>query len=520
MPTFVVALVGAVAGAYMFLRALLYLTQDPKEPQSIANTIPFISPIIGMSAKKANFYNVMRDKYNLPLYTLRMPGSRIYVINSTSLIPAVQRQFRTLAFTALESKLARDLMGVSKSTHDIISRNLVRDEGYLMTFPKFIHSAVSAGPGLDAMNRRSVEVLADSLERLSAKGSTTTKMFEWTRHELLIATTEGVYGPKNPYRDPAMEEAWYNFEPGVMTFVLGLWPQYFAKKSYEAREYMGEVWARYFESGAYKEGSQLIQCRVKINEEFQIPMRETAKIEVGGSFAILSNTLPATFWMIYHIFSDPVVLEDIRTELHEHVREVDGVCTIDLADVKGSCPILLSTFKEMFRCNAIGVSARIAMEDHMLDNKYLIKKGSTVMIPSKVQHSVPSVWGATVNEFYHKRFIRQPGVKAPNPIAFRGFGGGTTLCPGRHFVSTEVLMFSALMALRFDVRPVGGKWSRPTTDNSPLVAAVPIPDWDIDVEMRPRDNKKWSISFSGYDKDMEISAEDIGDVKVDAPQPH
>lgn len=99
-------------------------------------------------------------------------------------------------------------MGVSKSTHDIISHNLVRDEGYLMTFPKFIHSAVSAGPGLDAMNRRSVEVLAESLDRLSGKGPTTTKMFEWTRHELLIATTEGVYGPNNPFRDPAMEDAW------------------------------------------------------------------------------------------------------------------------------------------------------------------------------------------------------------------------------------------------------------------------------------------------------------------------
>lgn len=137
-----------------------------------------------------------------------MPGSRIYVINSTSLIPVVQRQFRTLAFTALESNLIRDLMGVSKSTHDIMSRNLVRDEGYLMVFPKYIHSAVSAGPGLDSMNRRSVEILAESLDKLTEKGSMINKMFEWTRHELLMATTEAVYGPKNPYRDPAMEEAW------------------------------------------------------------------------------------------------------------------------------------------------------------------------------------------------------------------------------------------------------------------------------------------------------------------------
>ncbi|KAI1759917.1 cytochrome P450 [Hypoxylon sp. FL1150] len=443
-----IALLGAIVGTYMFLRALLHFSQDAREPQAIENAIPFISPILSMAAKKANFYSLMRDRYNLPLYSLRMPGSRIYVVNSTSLIPVVQRQFRTLSFTALESKLARDVMGVSKNTHEIISRDNTRDEGYLMTFPKYIHPAVSAGLGLDAMNRRLVEVLAESLDVWVKRGPTTVNMFQWIRHELVIATTEGVYGPKNPFRNSAMEEAWYKIESGIMMFLLKLWPKIFANESFQAREYMGK-------------GSKLIQCRVQINNTFNIPLKQTAKME-----------------------------------------EVDGTCTIDLADVKGFCPVLLSTFKEMFRYNSAGVSARITMEDHMLDNKYLIKKGSTVMIPSRVQHTTPSIWGETVDEFNHKRFMRQPGVKQPTPIAFRGFGGGTTLCPGRHFVSTEVLMFSALLA-------------RPTTGRSPLVAAIPVPDWDIDIKICPRDDKKWVVSFSGHDRDMEISAEDVGGTVTD-----
>ncbi|KAI1799052.1 hypothetical protein F4811DRAFT_545614 [Daldinia bambusicola] len=65
-----------------------------------------------------------------------------------------------------------------------------------------------------------------------------------------------------------------------MTFVLKLWPQVFAKDSYEAREYMGIIWERYFESGAYKEGSELVQRRLTINEDFGIPVKDTAKIEV------------------------------------------------------------------------------------------------------------------------------------------------------------------------------------------------------------------------------------------------
>ena len=299
-----------------------------------------------------------------------------------------------------------------------------------------------------------------------------------------------------------------------MMFVLKLFPKYLAKEAYQAREFMTRAWEKYFFEGSYATGSKLIQARTEINKDFNIDLQQTARIEgPGGSQAILGNTLPSTFWMVYHVFSDPVVLQDIRDELARGVTTTtspDGKTkSIDLAFVKGSCPILLSTFQEMFRYNGIGVSARIALEDHLLDGKYLLKKGSTVMIPAHVQHTNPEAYGGSVYEFNHKRFVKTPGVKRPNPIAFRGFGGGHTLCPGRHFVTTEIMLFTALMVLRFDVLPVGGKWIRPTTDKSPLVAAVPTPDFDIDIEIRPRDDNEWRVSFSGYDKGLEISAEDI-----------
>jgi hypothetical protein len=274
---------------------------------------------------------------------------------------------------------------------------------------------------------------------------------------------------------------------------------------------MVEVWERYFDARAYEQGSDLIKARVKINEDFQIPLKETARIEIGGSQAILSGTLPGTFWVAFHIFSDPLVLEDIRNELSKGVQTDDsGTCTIDLSHVKTSCPILLSTLKETMRIHSTSTATRIAMEDYRLDNKYLLKKGSTIMMPASVQHTDQAVWGDTVDEFMHRRFVREPGAKAINPIAFRGFGGGTTLCPGRHFASTEILMFSALLVLGFDLQPIGGKWVAPSTAKSPMVNALPVPDWDFEVELRPRENgKPWHVSFSGYDGGMEIAAEDI-----------
>lgn len=59
----------------------------------------------------------------------------------------------------------------------------------------------------------------------------------------------------------------------MMTFLLKLFPRVFARKSFKAREYMVKVWEQYFDEGAYEQGSELIKARVKINNEFHIPLK-------------------------------------------------------------------------------------------------------------------------------------------------------------------------------------------------------------------------------------------------------
>lgn len=129
------------------------------------------------------------------------------------------------------------------------------------------------------------------------------------------------------------------------------------------------------------------------------------------------------------------------------------------------------------------------------------------MIPGPVQHTSRTVYGESVNEFNHKRFIHTEG-KRLNLVGFRGFGGGATLCPGRHFASTEITAFAALMILRFDVKPVKGKWIRPTIDNAGMQATIPPPDTDVEVEFRLREGewvgKRWNTIVSGTDKAVDL----------------
>jgi hypothetical protein len=150
-----------------------------------------------------------RNKYNLPTYTLRLPGQRIYIINSISLIPLFQRQVKTIAFAPIEAQAAATVMGVGPVGNAIIGAEDMREQCfYLATFVPSTHPALSPGLGLDAIIRAAIRNTSDSLAKVSGDGVATVDLFSWVRKEMFIATTEAIYGPKNPFRDPILVKAW------------------------------------------------------------------------------------------------------------------------------------------------------------------------------------------------------------------------------------------------------------------------------------------------------------------------
>lgn len=152
-----------------------------------------------------------RDKYNLPIYTLRLPGQRIYVVNSLSLIPLAQRQIKThIAFAPIEAQAAATVMGVGPAGNAIIgSEHMLESGSYLSTFVPSLQPALAPGAGLDALSGAAIRCISESLARLAAtKKPTTVELFAWVRREVFLATTESIYGPLNPFRDPEIEQAW------------------------------------------------------------------------------------------------------------------------------------------------------------------------------------------------------------------------------------------------------------------------------------------------------------------------
>ncbi|KAI0894406.1 cytochrome P450 oxidoreductase [Annulohypoxylon nitens] len=492
----VFSVLGAGIG-YLALWLAIWFTHDPKEPPVVFNSIPFLSPIFGIIEKRWRFFMSLRDQCGLAICTLRLPFVRCYIINDTALIPSVDRQIKIISFAPIEANATAGFLGTTEETNRIMRLNPTSDDGHFQSFHKAIRPALGPGPGLDNMLSETFKAMESSLNRQSKYNSAEFDLFQWVRHQIILATTTGEYGPRNPFLNPAVEQAWYDFVPGVRYFVIGLFPKLFARKSFEAREFLSKAFEYYFEEGHHLEGaSASALARTEHGITKGLPLSDRARGEVGFAMSLVNNTVPSTFWLIYHIFSNPAILEECRQELYKAVKvEHDGTHTLDLSDVIAHCPLLISTLNEVYRYHGVGTTLiRQVTEDHMLNGTYLLKKGNFVIMPTSVQHYSQGVWGPDVNIFNHRRFVQEhvKGRTGPdpskrhNPDGFRVFGGGALLCPGRHFANNSILAFAALVILRFDIRPVASGWESVRVENSfgmNVARMLLQPENDLRVEM-------------------------------------
>lgn len=289
-----------------------------------------------------------------------------------------------------------------------------------------------------------------------------------------------------------------------MYIMLDILPQnIFFKQAVQGREMLVKSFAQYYTDSSYKQGSAYIQQFVAHCIAQNIPVDDVPRLLLGTVFNNVANSIPAAFWFLYRILSDPEVLADCREEVLETIHSTEGgESIIDLERVLNACPILASTWQEVFRFHGMANSVRVVSENHMLADKYLLKKGGLVMMSARAQHINPDVWGEDVLKFRHRRFLKSSKTaRRFDPAAFRGFGGGTTLCPGRHFAASEIMLLAAMVLARFDVRPKNGlPWVMPSTVKSSQAEAVEQPDEDMEIELVPRaeaEGRVWRVVVSG-----------------------
>jgi cytochrome P450 len=166
--------------------------------------------------------------------------------------------------------------------------------------------------------------------------------------------------------------------------------------------------------------------------------------------------------VIAHLAYDPELLDAIRTEVMPAMKNGE----LDELYLAEQCPKLESLISEMLRLTVASALVRevIAPTDVggktlLPGTKLLVREQSQqtnlpnlltcFQIPYRQLHLNRDAWGPDPLALDPFRFETSP--KMQNSKAYRPFGGGNTLCPGR-FVAKRSMGFAvALLVNRFDV---------------------------------------------------------------------
>ena len=220
-----------------------------------------------------------------------------------------------------------------------------------------------------------------------------------------------------------------------------------------------------------------------------------------------SNSVPATFWLIWHLLRDRDLLTRVSHEV-DTCRLISPSEPISF-DTTKLCnrPLLQSCHAETLRKYvAVYIIRQPVHEDaRILD--YRVPKGKTMVISSATAHMDPRNWRTgpqgqhPVDAFWAERFLtygtspapqqqqRPPSLPLPAPSilgptitttttttaaavanphlpepkfsldgyngAWVPFGGGIHQCPGRHWVKLQMLLGFAVLNAAFEIELLG-----------------------------------------------------------------
>ncbi|KAF2714891.1 cytochrome P450 [Pleomassaria siparia CBS 279.74] len=511
---------------------LLKALQHPSEPPLIPHPyLPFLGHVLGMFWHGARYWTIVNQRTQYPIFTLQTLNARTIGVISPQFAAPIQRASKSTSFYGMILEVTRRLVDFDEPSMKIIRWNLDNElghhEGLMNEAHDSVTSVLSPGPMLNQMSTIQLEKFAELLNTIVC-GSELLSMslMDLVKRTFTTANAFTIYGPRNPFAvHPELVQKFWDYEAGMIAVMADIFPSITARKPWLARKAIIAALQEFIEKENYRSASPLIQQRVAITLKHGLTPEMAGRAELILLFGILGNAVPSTFWFLANVFSNAHLLEKIRKETRQAINGIGTNKVINVTRLKTACPLLVSTYRETLRLIGNLASVRLVTRTHNISApgqpSYLLKKGSMVQIASGVIHTAESVWGPDAKTFNPTRFIssftsseqfsteasasgslEKTATQLPKSVpsaAYRAFGGGSVICPGRHFAQSEILGFVALCVNLFDISDQdGGTMHVPERDDSriPLSVIKPVKEPHVLISRRKGEEKTvWRLEL-------------------------
>ncbi|KAF5631730.1 cholesterol 7-alpha-monooxygenase [Fusarium sp. NRRL 52700] len=467
--------IGVVCCVLVAIVALATRKQpDAREPPYVKETVPAQQPH--------------------PIFTIDMSGQKNYIVTSPELVQAVQRNTTSLSFSPAMIPAFRRMMGFDEAGIELIFRDAHTENGMYGEIHRVQRASLL--PGTESLDELCTLIRAKLLNIVNElPSSQTIDLYAWVQDLFMRTNNSACFGEKDPFTiDPSLNSTFWAWEANIKVLLLGV-PWFLSPKKHSTaqrtRKELVDAFLKYLNDDGLDTACSFIKELSGLGTRRGLSNENNARALLGSILAIVGNTIPTTFWLLISIFSRPDLLKEIRSEL-EATLENSSSRTISLNynTIREQCPVFMSTYDEVLRMTSGIATVRYTNEETLIQDRWLLKKGAQVQMPTAFIHADPTTWGADADVFDHTRFLKSKVLtkdqKTRRAAAFRPFGGGNTLCPGRHFASYEVLTFVGSVLLGFDMAPTTNSFIVPPMDRSKLPLTSLKPAGDIKVNLLRR----------------------------------
>lgn len=199
-PSTYIALLAGLGAALYLLQHLLSRSHNPREPPLVHPRFPLFGHLYGVLSSGTGYWGQIKIPRSQLIYTAQLFSLRVYVLNGTQLLTAVQRAARTLSFRPVARQT---VLRFSEPEQAVLDACDEEGEGaFVHEMEEEMKRALAPGPGLDRMNVETAGEIVRCLDGLAAGGESDgvgVDLLEWVRETITVASTRGVYGPDNPY---------------------------------------------------------------------------------------------------------------------------------------------------------------------------------------------------------------------------------------------------------------------------------------------------------------------------------
>ncbi len=139
-----------------------------------------------------------------------MLNIKVYVVTSPTLVNAVNRNSRKIAFNPFIAQLGKRMTGHDEATSQIVQQNLNGENGpgYVIDVHDGTVASLAPGKDLEEMTQAMLKQLPPYLDALA--NDVEVNLFEWTRNMVTMCSTRAVYGPDNPFnQDKALTTSFW-----------------------------------------------------------------------------------------------------------------------------------------------------------------------------------------------------------------------------------------------------------------------------------------------------------------------